>query len=179
MSIEQVLQDARAKDDILLVIGACYPKDNLLLKFKDDCYFPSKLARVIKQKPAVKWLLAEPDIEVDIDLLNEVFNSIFNKRFRSCSAKRSDASSQKAIYVSHSSLDCYMVFKTVKWAYGSSNCKNLWKEVLEGHRQNIVAINDLVSKYIHNKSRMNKSQEFKKCALEVKDYLDGKLGLKR
>lgn len=48
MSIEQVLQDASIKDGILLVIGACYPKDNLLLKFKDDCYFPSKLAKAIE-----------------------------------------------------------------------------------------------------------------------------------
>jgi len=53
----------------------------------------------------------------------------------------------------------------------------MWKDIFSSQQQNIVAINDLISKYVNNKSRMNKSASFKRCALEVKDYLDAALGI--
>lgn len=167
-----------SRDDVYLVIGSCYPKDNLLLDFKDESYFPKKLSALIVDKPALKWLLVENDIEIDIDLFNEMFVNAFNDKFSKREPKRSRATCPRIIYVTHMRLDCYMLFKTIKWAYGSSNCCNVWKERLDSKKPNLIALNDLLSKYIHNKSRMNKSKEFKRCALEVKDYLDEKLGLK-
>lgn len=178
--IEECLSRVMAcsgKNGIFLVIGSCYPKDNLLLEFKDDNYFPRKLSNLIDSKPSLKWLLKEKDIEIDIDLFNEAFISIFNKHFNRQELKRSSALAPKTVFVSHTHLDCYMLFKTIKWAYGSSNCCNVWKEKLAERRQNLVALNELVSKYIHNKSRMNKSVKFKKYAHEVKDYLDEKIGI--
>lgn len=169
--------DSCGKNGIFLVIGSCYPKDNLLLDFKDDNYFPRKLSNLIDNRPALKWLLREKDIEIDIDLFNEMFIDIFNKMFNKHEPKRSSMPTCKTVFVSHSRLDCYMLFKTIKWAYGNSNCCNIWKEKLIERKQNLVAVNDLVSKYIHNKSRMNRSIEFKRYALEVKDYLDKKIGI--
>ena len=167
------------KDDVLLVIGSCYPKDNMLLSFKDDGYFPKKLSSLIESQPDLKWILAEKDIEIGTSLFNELFVRIFNAYFCKPVPKKSSMKRQNVVFVSHSKLDCYMVFKTIKWAYGSSNCCNVWKEHFQGRRQNFIALNDLVSKYIHNKSRMNKSIEFKKCALEMKDFLDKKLMLEK
>ena len=169
--------DGCGKNGIFLVIGSCYPKDNLLLEFKDDNYFPRKLSNLIDSKPSLKWLLKEKDIEIDIDLFNEAFISIFNKYFNRQESKKSSALAPKIVFVSHMYLDCYMLFKIIKWAYGSSNCCNVWKEKLTERRQNLVALNELMSKYIHNKSRMNKSVKFKKYAHEVKDYLDKKIGI--
>lgn len=167
-----------SKDDVFLVIGSCYPKDNLLLALKDNHYFPSKLSKLIDNKPALKWLLAEKDIEIDIDLFNELFIKIFNKKFGRKEPKRSsNIKSSKVVFISHSKLDCYMMFKTIKWAYGSLNCTNVWKDKLSNRRQNLIALNDLVSKYVHNKSRANKSLELKRYAQEVKDFLNKRLGM--
>lgn len=177
-SIHEIAKDFASPNDVLLVIGSCYPKDNLLLDFKDASYFPKKLSNLISSKPALKWLIAEKDIKMDIDLLNELFIDIFNEKFNAPEPKRSVSSYPKVIYVSHSKLDCYMIFKAIKWAYGNSNCSNIWKEHFKDARQNLIAINDLVSKYTHNKSCLNKSKEFKTYALEVKSYLDEKLSLR-
>ena len=176
-TVDEVTSAFCGKDDVLVVIGSCWPKDNLLLEFKDSKYFPAKLQKLLDTKPALKWLLAEKDIDIGIDLLNELLVNLFNKRFCKKEPKRA-AAKQKVIYLSHSRLDCYMLFKTLKWAYGSSNCCNIWKEKLASRKPCLVAVNDLISKYIHNKSMMNKSAKFKQYAHEVKDFIDDKLELK-
>ena len=170
-AIESILAQYSRKD-ICIVIGSCYPKDNLLLEYKDTDYFPKKLEVLLHNRPALKWLMRETDIEIDIDLFNEVFMQIFNDRFNAMPKKRSSMAIPHVIYVAHSRLDCYMLFKTIKWAYGSSNCRNVWKERFSSQRQNLVAVNDLISKYVHAKTRINRSRELKQYALEVKQYLD-------
>ena len=67
------------------------------------------------------------------------------------------------------------MFKTIKWAFGNSNCVNVWKTSMQNVKPCLVAVNDLVSKYIANKTAMNKSKDFKAIALEVKSYLDEKI----
>ena len=177
-ALSSIISKFGDKDDVFLVIGSCYPKDNLLLSFKDDIYFPKKLSALIAENPALKWLMVEKDVEIGIDLFNELAMNVFNRRFCKQCPRRSRIVHPKTIYVAHSKLDCYMMFKIIKWAYGSSNCCNVWKEHLQGMKSNLVAVNDLVSKYVHNKSRMNKSKEFRQCALEVKDFLNERLGMK-
>lgn len=165
-------------NDVLVVIGSCYPKDNILLDFKDDSYFPKKLSSYISNHPTVKWVLSEKDIDIDIDAFNESLVSIFNDMFNDISKARDvfGCMYRDIMLVSHKKLDCYAMFKTVKWAYGSSNCLNLWKTKMQGNRCCMVALNDMISKYIHNKSKMNSSAKFKRYAHEVKDYLDKRLG---
>lgn len=81
------------------------------------------------------------------------------------------------VAISHKNLDCYMMFKTIKWVYGNSNCINIWKEKMPNAHECLVAINELISKNIKNKSKMNKSSLFKKYALEAKCYLDEVLSI--
>ena len=71
-TIDKALSQKKKKD-ICIVIGSCYPKDNLLLEYKDSDYFPKKLEVLLHNRPALKWLMRETDIEIDIDLFNEVF----------------------------------------------------------------------------------------------------------
>ena len=71
-AIESILAQYGRKD-ICIVIGSCYPKDNLLLEYKDIDYFPKKLEVLLHNRPALKWLMRETDIDIDIDLFNEVF----------------------------------------------------------------------------------------------------------
>ncbi len=177
-ALRELLQPVRSACDKCILIGSCYPRDNILLDFKSQSYFPKKLESLMASKPSLKWLLREHDIEVDIDAVNEAFVSIFNSIFTHGSMTRALRSScSSVIALSHRRLDCYALFKVIKWAYGSSNCVNMYKEKLHGHKQCMVALNDLVSKYIPGKAAVNSSSEFKACAHEVKGYLDSKLGM--
>jgi len=40
----------RLKPTYYLIIGACMPKDNMLLKYKDMQYFPQKLDKIVNSK---------------------------------------------------------------------------------------------------------------------------------
>lgn len=177
--LREVVKADDSRDKFIL-IGPCYPKDSLLLEFKGDSYVPKKFETVIKSHPSLKWLLREDDIEVDINEVNDAVCSVFNEMFNSHKTVEKLLGKERAsklVVLAHSRLDCYMLFKTVKWAYGSSNCKNVWKEDLAGSREVLVSLNDELAKHIRNKSLLNISGKFKACAREVKGYLDEKLGM--
>ena len=155
----------------LILLGGCYPKNNIILKHRDPKdYFPAKLEKILETMPSVKWILAEKDIDVDLELFNEIFNEVFSelatKKIRLKNGKKN------VVCISHKSLDCYMLFKILKWIYGRSACSNVYEaNGISKANLPLVAINDLLSKYVHNKQAMNKSRDFKKCALEVKQQL--------
>lgn len=152
----------------LILIGGCYPESNILLKHRDSSdYFPAKLEKLIKTRPSVKWILAEQDIDVDLELFNEIFSEIFTEfASKKISLK---PSFRNVVCISHKSLDCYMLFKIIKWIYGKSVCSNVYETSgLSRASLPVVAVNDLLSRYIHNKQAVNRSSEFRKCALEVK-----------
>ena len=175
--LEVVLPSTQTYDKFI-VIGSCWPKDNLLLKMRNGSYFPSKLEKLIVEKPSVKYLLREKDICIDIEMLNNIFINAFNKMFNSNYAlKLLGKDFSNVLFVSHSSLDCYALFKVIKWAYGSSSCANFWKEKMQSQMQHLVAVNELIAKYVQKKSCMNKSKELKLCAKEVRDYLREKIGV--
>ena len=150
----------------------------MLLKLRDSSYFPVKLEKLLNDKPDIKYLLKEKDICIDTELINSIFIDTFNKMFNNDYAlKLLGEDFSNVIAVSHSYLDCYAVFKVIKWAYGHSNCINVWKEHMQEQTQHLVAINELISKYVPKKTYMNKSKELKACAKEVKDYLKEKIGV--
>ncbi len=155
----------------LVLIGGCYPKSNILLKHRDPSdYFPAKLDKLIKTRPTVKWILAEQDIDVDLELFNEIFSEIFAELASKKISLKLNLGN--VVCISHKSLDCYMLFKIIKWIYGKSSCCNVYETSgLSGASLPVVAVNDLLSRYIHNKQTVNKSSEFRKCALEVKQQL--------
>ena len=155
----------------LVLLGGCYPKNNIILKHRDSKdYFPAKLEKTLEMKPAVKWILAEKDIDIDLELFNEIFNEVFSEL--ATKKIQLKPALKNVVCISHKSLDCYMLFKILKWIYGRSACSNVYEASgISKSNLPLIAINDLLSKYIHNKQAMNKSREFKKCALEVKQQL--------
>ena len=154
------------------LIGGCFPKDSLVLKYRDkEDYFPAKLNALLGKKPDIRWVLAENDIKLDIDLLNTLFSEIFLE-IALKKTKLKD-SRPNVMLVSHKNLDCYMIFKIMKWIFGKTVCINVYeRDRLSEKKLPLVAINDLVSKYIHNKQLINKSKDFKQCALEVKQQVE-------
>lgn len=177
-AIIQVMSTVVGNYDKLIIIGSCFPSNHLLLQFKHDSYFPTKLSNLIEIKPHLKWLMKEKDIAIDIDLLNQLLIDIFNEFFMSQKKCENTFHSNDVVFIQHNSLDCYMMFKVIKWIYGNCNCTNVWKDYLTNQQCHLVAINDLISKYVQNKHEMNKSQKFREYACEIKEYLENKLQVK-
>lgn len=166
-------------NDKFIVISSCWPKDNMLLKFKNGAYFPKKLEMLVNEKPDIKYFLREKDICIDMTSLNRIFMQFFNKMFndrRSIVRFLGDGFTN-VIFLSHSHLDCYALFKIVKHLYGNSNCTNVWKEKMSGQKQHLVAVNELIARYVQKKNEMNKSIELKEYAREIRDYLREKIGV--
>ena len=65
------------------------------------------------------------------------------------------------------------MFKVIKYIYGRNSCVNVWKDEFKDKRQCITAVNDLIDKYVNNKTAMNKSRKFKNIVEEVRQYCDG------
>ena len=56
----------RLHPNYYFIIGSCLPKNNLLLNFKDDKYFPKKLSKLLSSEYNIKYLLKEKDIDINI-----------------------------------------------------------------------------------------------------------------
>lgn len=158
-----------------LIIGACMPKDNLLLQYKDE-RFPKKLEAVIEKNAQLKYILKEHDIKIDIGKFNHAAICLFEKLFKSRREVEWLFGKQykNIIFVCHSQLDCYSMFKVIKHIYGCSNCWNIHREKLYDMKSPLVAINDLIDRSIHSKLELNKSQEFKLIVKEVQQFLSEK-----
>ena len=157
------------KNDIIVVIDECYPKNLILNKYQDSS---NDILDFIQNKPEIKWTLVENDIAFDIELMNSITIDFFNRCFLG-KISMSKAISNKTIFLAHSNLDCYMLFKIVKWAYGKSNCYNLWNSF--NGQCFLKSIDDLISQKSQNKTLLNKDYEFKKYAKEVKEHMQLKL----
>lgn len=160
-----------------LVIGACMPKDNMLLKCKNQQYFPAKLQKLIDAPWQIKWLLKEKDIKIDNIKFNEACIQLFNKCFKNNAAvtKMLGKEWSNVHFVQHSQLDCYSMFKTIKALYGRSNCTNVWKDKMQNVKLPLVALNDLIDRYIHNKVDLNRLPQFKIAVQEVKQFIDERI----
>lgn len=158
------------------IIGACLPKNNLLLKYKTK-YFPNKLSKLIDSEFQIQYFLKEHDIKLDLVKFNQIILDIFQDFFGNQQKiakilKSNDYSN--VFFIRHSKLDCYSMFKLLKYIFGKNNCVNIYKEKFQNiySPSPIVSINDLIDKYINNKIAMNKSQEFKQIILELKMYIE-------
>lgn len=176
--INELYELVHAQHGKLIIIGACYPSENILLSLNTS-KFPSKLQLALDSRSHIKYVLKEHDILIDIDMFNAVSIELFNEWFSNDAIhnKTFKGKSNDIVFVSHKNLDCYMVFKAIKWIYGQSNCVNIWKNKLNMPCEHITAINDLVSRYSNNKRLLNSNKQFKLYANELKDYLNGKLGI--
>lgn len=166
----------RLKPTYYLIIGSCMPKDNMLLKFKDMQYFPQKLDKVLQSSVQLKYLLKEKDIKIDPVLMNNACIMIFNEFFTKKEVKLKKETYKNIIFVQHKNLDCYSIFKLIKHIFGRNNCINMREEMFKDIKTPIVAINDLIDKYV-NKTCMNISGEFKLAGKELAQYITEKISL--
>lgn len=147
----------------------------MLLKHKDDKYFPEKLNKVINADFIVKYLLKEKDIKIDLIKFNTVCIDLFNHFFKlKCILDNRKTSYKNIFFVQHKDLDCYSAFKLITHLYGHCNCINMHKEKFSDIQSPIIAINDLIDKYVH-KTCMNTSPEFKNAGLELKQFIDERI----
>ena len=154
----------------LVVIGSCYPKDNAILELqpKKD-RLPVKLTYTLSAMPTLKWILKEHDIKIDCLEFNEFLVELFDEFFKQ-SAKHQGIF-KNVMFATHKNLDCYAIFKVLKWTYGKTTTINLYKSFgLSKRKLPLVAINDLLSKYICNKEDLSKCKKFKQSAEELREY---------
>jgi len=78
-----IIKYDRLKPTYYIILGSCMPKDNLLLKCKNDKCFPEKLNKVINADFQVKYLLKEKDIKLDLVKFNNVCCDLFEWFFKS------------------------------------------------------------------------------------------------
>lgn len=176
--VVEVLKATVEKEDKLypkryLIIGACMPKDNLLLSVC-RCEFKAK-DKLLNAKYQIKYLLKEQDIKIDNVLFNQVCIDVFNDFFVKNSCRKWLGKEYSNVeFIVHRQLDCYTMFKVLKHLIGRSNCINLHKEKFNEIKSPIVAVNDLIDKYATDKLQLNKSAAFKTAAEEIRHYLKNK-----
>lgn len=156
------------------LIGSCLPKNNLLLKYSDKSKFPKSLQKIIDSPFQIKWILKEQDIRIDSIMFNTVLFKIFDQMFKSPKRIQNWLGKEykNIFFIQHNNLDCYAIFKILKFAFGKSNCVNIHQEKMNSMSTCIVAINELIEKYANNKHAVNKSLEFKTAMVEIQQYAD-------
>lgn len=151
------------------VIGGCSPRDNMLLRYRTECRLPKKLSEIVYSDRRLKYVMREQDIVLDMQELNQVFDELFDEMFES--------GSDNLVMVRHSRLDCYSVFKILKWFFRGQKCVNIYAEKMKGRRENLVAVNDLIDRFVGCKDRLNGSKEFRTAMEEIRQYVSAKTGL--
>ena len=182
--IVQKLKDLVEPWDIMkpkhyLVIGSCFPKDNLILDFLNGIYLPESLLPFVSKESHIKYIFREKDLLADTVLFNKMLTDIFNRYFDGKNLERSLGKGYSNVhFIQHRRLDCYLMFKTIKYIYGKTNCRNMFLEKGIKNNRVILAVNEMVDKVI-DKRVLNGSIQMKIIAKEVRQYLDFCLGLKR
>ena len=162
---ENILSFDKFNPTYYLILGSCYPKDNLALKFKKVSYFPTKLQKLIESDFQVKYLLKEKDIKLDIIRFNNICQKLFNKYFKNRHIQKN------LIFIQHKRLDCYALFKLLKNIYGKGNCDNYYEEKKFAEmKQPIIAVNELIDRY-SNKLQVKTTSEFKLAMKEIQQYI--------
>ena len=152
--------------DFLIVIGSCYPADNILLKNSTGGVFPARLRSAIASKPEIKFVLKEKDIKIDLGMFNSLSENVFNSLFR----KSDPFGRGNAFLVKNRSLDSYSVFKILKWEYGAK-VRNLPKDRNLGDARCVSEINDAVDKYSRGKTEILRSVFSSPVGGEVIQYV--------
>lgn len=160
--------------DCSFIIGSCLPRDNMLLKLQ-SCSLPAKLQKLVDADYAVKYVLKEKDIKLDLVQFNAVFEDLFNDFFKHPRKLQRYVGKDytNLFFLQNAKLDCLTMLKLVKSLYGRSNVVNVFKEKLAGQKTAICSINELIDKHVPDKSAVNRLEEFQRIVKEVKQYIDG------
>lgn len=154
------------------IIGGCCPAENMLLDHAVGG-LPKKLRSVLDSGSCPKYILRERDIVFDPHSLSDIADRIFEKAFRHGFRRVLGPGYGNVFAIRHRRLDCYAVFKALKYVYGRSACVNVWKEEADARPQCLTAVNDLIDLYVNSKAEMNRSPEFKTAIEEIRQYADG------
>jgi hypothetical protein len=158
------------KPEYLVVIGSCFPKSNILLKYiPENIYIPEKLRKYMEEHPDVKYFHREKDLRFDDDALNCIFEEMFNDFFR-------NPPKRNVVFVKHRNLDCYLMFKVLKNIYGSANIVNVHDEYSGEMRNSLVSINEWILKYARKRNIIN-NEEMRLTVAEIRQHLRERLGL--
>lgn len=141
-----------------------------MLKLKNKSYFPTKLDKLVNSDLQIKYLIKEKDIRIDFAKFNKICLEVFEQFFTN---KLKLKNLDNLLFLQHKNLDCYSLFKAIKYSYGKNACINLHKEMYSNIKPSIIAINDLICQYSH-KNELQKLKEFKHATNEVKQFIDRK-----
>lgn len=178
---EELLKCVTKMDSIspnyYFIIGACLPKDNILFQYRDKDRFPKKLEKITTADYQLKYILKEHDIKLDLILFNQIATDIFDELFldERKVLRMLGKEYRNVLFIKHKNLDCYSMFKAIKWIYGKSNCTNLYLEKFKNQHSPIVAVNELIDRYVHSKTIVNKSKEFKQYIAEIQQFVSEKI----
>lgn len=157
-----------------VIIGSCFPKDNILLRYKDNTYFPKKLDKLLSSEYQIKYLIKETDIKLNIVEINSIIIDIFNELFDNKKHNFLRNKYKNVIFIQHRQLDCYVMFKIIKSLYGKNNCYNIFKHSISENLKRLsplIAVNELIDKYIHNKLMLRTDTEYLDIVSEIDQYL--------
>lgn len=163
----------RLSPEYTFIIGGCDPADNILFEYRSRC-FPGRLTSAVLSGRCGKYVIREKDVKIDSVMFNSSADAVFREMF-SDRGRWIDflGGGRLGVFaVTHSRLDCYAVFKALKYLYGGSNCVNVWKDEMQREKPCVTAVNDLIDKYSAHMSKMNRSPAFRDAVEELRRYCD-------
>lgn len=154
-----------------IIIGSCFPKDNILLKYRQDNYIPEKIFKLIEKEPNIRYFLKETDIHVDLHLFNDVFENIFEYLLSKKNILKEFGKNTTNLYmIRNDRLDCKMMYETIRHIFGKVNVVNLQKK---GNISDFVinSLNENIDKYVHGKHTLIDSNMMEMDREEIKQNI--------
>ena len=155
-----------------LVIGACRPSDNFLLDLQSGWMVKDNTMKLVKGKYPVRYIFREREITDDLVKVNGMLEDIFVKYFDKANLlKRIGQEYGNVMFIRHRRLDCYMMFKLIKYIFGAANCVNLFSK--RGIRNNrvILSVNEMIDNDLDKRS-IKGSIQLSMITKEVRQYLN-------
>ena len=161
------------------IIGACLPKDNLLLDFQQGCMVSERTRKLIDAEYPLRYVFMEDDLKADPVMFNSLVESLFVRYFDHRRLLRRIGKDYSNVhFIRHRRLDCYVMFKLMKYIYGRSNCLNLFLQKRMRNNMVIRSVNEMIDSEI-DKRGLTGSIQLRTIANEVRQYLDFCLGISR
>lgn len=143
--------------DYYIIIGSCLPKDNILLKYKQDNYIPEKIYKIMDREPLLRYYLKENDIHIDIMMFNEIFEELFVYFSNQNNIIKEFGKNVRNLFmIDNDRLDCKMMYETIRYIFGKVNVINLQKK---GKITDfaINSLNEKIDQYVHGKHSLIES----------------------
>ena len=157
------------------VLGSCIPRENALLRcVRGNSYFPEVLRKILSSGKDIRYYPVERDIKIDLDLFNSVLEDVFIDLFDRKRAKKFLGTRfRNVFFLRHPVLDCYMVFKVLRFSYGRNSVENVVKT--EGMKVDVGlrSLNERIDENVSGKIPFLKSESMAPVRDEVMDFVRG------